>query len=206
MREIHTPLDDDTIQNLKEGEMILLSGAVYTARDAAHKKLAALIDGGLPLPFSFEGQAVFYAGPCPAPPGKVIGSVGPTTGGRMDAYSPLLIEHGLKVMIGKGARNDEVKRAIKQFKGVYLTAIGGAAALTARCVRDVQLIAFEELGTEAIRLLTVDKLPLYVAIDSNTAVIGNRGTGFTHPNIVKSNWQPGSESTFIMPSNVWAVN
>jgi len=166
MREIRTPLDDNTILSLRKGEMIFLSGNVYTARDAAHKILAALIKEGLPPPFPFEGQAVFYAGPCPAPPGKVIGSVGPTTSGRMDAYSPLLIEHGLKVMIGKGDRNEAVKRAVKRFRGLYLTAIGGAAALTAQCVKDARTIAFEELGTEAVRLLTMEKLPLYVAIDA----------------------------------------
>ena len=166
MREIRTPMDDSVIQGLNAGEMVLLSGDVYTARDAAHGKLAALINKGLPLPFPLEGQAVFYAGPCPAPPGKIIGSVGPTTSGRMDAYSPLLIEHGLKVMIGKGDRGDEVKRAVKRYKGVYLTAVGGAAALTARCVKAVRLIAFEELGTEAVRLLTLEKLPLYVSIDA----------------------------------------
>ena len=165
-REIWTPFSDDVIQSLNEGEMILLSGVVYTARDAAHKKMVELINKGRTLPFSFEGQAVFYAGPCPAPPGKVIGSVGPTTSGRMDAYSPLLIEYGLRVMIGKGERNEAVKQAVKRYKGLYLTAIGGAAALTARCVKDVQMIAFEELGTEAIRLLTIEKLPLFVAIDS----------------------------------------
>jgi len=168
MKEIATPLDDDVIQGLRAGEMILLSGNIYTARDAAHQKLVSLIRKGLPLPFPFEGQAVFYAGPCPAPPGKVIGSVGPTTSGRMDAYSPLLMEYGLKVMIGKGERNEEVRRAIKRHRGVYLTAVGGVAALTARCVKGARPIAFEELGTEAVRLLTVEKLPLYVAIDANT--------------------------------------
>ena len=164
--EIYTPLDDEVIGSLKAGQFIHLSGPLYTARDAAHKKLVTLIEEGRPLPFPFEGQAVFYAGPCPAPPGKVIGSVGPTTGGRMDAYSPVLMAHGLKVMIGKGERSDAVIQAIKRFKGLYLTAIGGAAALTARCVKEARVIAFKELGTEAVRLLTVEKLPLYVAIDS----------------------------------------
>jgi fumarate hydratase subunit beta len=162
-----TPLNDETILSLRAGRMVYLSGPVYTARDAAHKKLVELINAGLPSPFPFEGQAVFYAGPCPAPPGKIIGSVGPTTSSRMDAYSPLLIEHGLKIMIGKGERGEAVQQAVARFKGVYLTAVGGAAALTARCVKEARLIAFEELGAEAVRMLTVEKLPLYVAIDAN---------------------------------------
>jgi fumarate hydratase subunit beta len=125
-----------------------------------------MIERGEEMPFDFAGQAIYYAGPCPAKPGKPIGSVGPTTGGRMDAYSPTLIEQGLKVMIGKGSRSNEVIEAIKEHTGVYFAAIGGAAALMARCVESAEVIAFDELGTEAIRKLQVNELPVIVVIDS----------------------------------------
>ena len=148
------------------GDMVYLTGKIYTARDAAHKKLAELIEAGQKLPFDFNGQAVFYAGPAPAKPGRPIGSVGPTTAGRMDLYSPLLISKGLKVMIGKGLRSKEVTDAIMKYRGVYFAATGGIAALMAKCVKSVRTIAFDELGTEAIRELLVEKLPLVVAIDS----------------------------------------
>lgn len=118
------------------------------------------------MPFDFEGQVVYYAGPCPAKPGQPIGSVGPTTGGRMDAYSPTLIKEGLRVMIGKGSRSEEVINALKQYTGVYFAAIGGAAALMAKAVKEAEVIAFPELGTEAIRKLRVEELPVIVAIDS----------------------------------------
>ena len=160
------PFTDEKIKSLKAGEMVYISGTVYTGRDAAHKRLCELIDRGEKMPFDFEGQAIYYAGPCPAKPGKPIGSVGPTTGGRMDAYSPTLIEHGLKVMIGKGSRSEEVVDAIKNHTGVYLAAIGGAAALMARCVESAEVIAFDDLGTEAIRKLQVNQLPVIVVIDS----------------------------------------
>jgi len=166
MKEINTPITDEMINSLNMGDMIYLSGTIYTARDAAHKKLAELIESGGKLPFDFDGQVVFYAGPAPAKPGRPIGSVGPTTAGRMDLYSPLLISQGLKVMIGKGLRSQEVTGAITKYQGVYFAAIGGVAALMAKCVKSSKLIAFEELGTEAIRELEVEKLPLVVAIDS----------------------------------------
>ena len=163
---IEAPFTDKKIKSLKAGEMVYISGTVYTGRDAAHKRLCEMIERGEEMPFDFEGQAIYYAGPCPAKPGKPIGSVGPTTGGRMDAYSPTLIEQGLKVMIGKGSRSDEVINAIKKHTGVYLAAIGGAAALMARCVESAEVIAFEDLGTEAIRKLYVKELPAIVVIDS----------------------------------------
>ena len=124
-----------------------------------------MLDAGEPMPFDFEGQAVYYAGPCPAKPGQPIGSVGPTTGGRMDAYSPRLIQQGLRVMIGKGSRSEEVIDALKEYTGVYFAAIGGAAALMAKAVKEAEVIAFDELGTEAIRRLRVEELPVIVAID-----------------------------------------
>jgi len=166
MREICTPITDETIHSLSMGDMVYLSGKIYTARDAAHKKLSALIESGQALPFDFNGQAVFYVGPAPARPGKPIGSVGPTTAGRMDLYAPLLISSGLKVMIGKGLRTKEVTDAIVKHGGIYFAATGGVAALMAKCVKSARLIAFEELGTEAVRELVVEKLPLVVAIDS----------------------------------------
>ena len=145
--------------------MVYISGTIYTARDAAHKRLCEMLDAGEPMPFDFEGQAVYYAGPCPAKLGQPIGSVGPTTGGRMDAYSPRLIQQGLRVMIGKGSRSEEVIDALKEHTGVYFAAIGGAAALMAKAVKEAEVIAFDELGTEAIRRLRVEELPVIVAID-----------------------------------------
>lgn len=145
--------------------MVFISGTIYTARDAAHKRLCEMLTAGEPMPFDFKGQVVYYAGPCPAKPGQPIGSVGPTTGGRMDAYSPTLIKEGLRVMIGKGSRSEEVIDALKKHTGVYFAAIGGAAALMAKAVKEAEVIAFPELGTEAIRKLRVEELPVIVAID-----------------------------------------
>lgn len=162
---IKAPFTDELIKTLKAGEMVYISGKIYTARDAAHKRLCEMIAERKTMPFDFAGQGVYYAGPCPAKPGKPIGSVGPTTGGRMDAYSPLLIEKGLKVMVGKGSRSQDVINALTKYTGVYFAAIGGAAALMARCVKSAEVIAFEELGPEAIRLLEVEELPVIVAID-----------------------------------------
>ena len=162
---LQAPFSNETIRSLKAGDMVYISGTVYTARDAAHKRLCEMLERGEPMSFDFAGQAVYYAGPAPAKPGKPIGSVGPTTGGRMDAYSPTLIAEGLKVMIGKGTRSAEVIEAMKKHIGVYFVAIGGAAALMAKCVESAEVIAFEELGTEAIRKLQVKELPVVVAID-----------------------------------------
>lgn len=162
---ITTPIYDETIRSLKAGDMVFISGIIYTARDAAHKQLVEMIERGEPMPFDFNGQAVYYAGPAPAKPGKPIGSVGPTTGGRMDAYSPTLISKGLKVMIGKGSRNQSVIDAMKEHTGIYFAAIGGAAALMAKCVVSAEVIAFDDLGTEAIRKLEVKDLPVVVAVD-----------------------------------------
>jgi len=165
MNELTPPINDETIRALSMGDMVYLSGKIYTARDAAHRKLAELIEAGEKLPFEFDGQVVFYAGPAPARPPRPIGSVGPTTAGRMDLYSPLLISKGLKIMIGKGLRGREVTDAIVKYHGLYFAATGGIAALMARCVKSAKIIAFEELGTEAIRELVVEKLPVVVAID-----------------------------------------
>ena len=150
-RIISAPFTDETIRSLHAGDMVYISGTIYTARDAAHKRLCEMLDAGEPMPFDFEGQAVYY--------------VGPTTGGRMDAYSPRLIQQGLRVMIGKGSRSEEVIDALKEHTGVYFAAIGGAAALMAKAVKEAEVIAFDELGTEAIRRLRVEELPVIVAID-----------------------------------------
>lgn len=174
---LHPPFTDETIRSLKAGDMAYISGTIYTARDAAHKRLFDMLEKGEEMPFDFNGQAVYYAGPCPAKPGRAIGSVGPTTAGRMDAYSPRLIEEGLKVMIGKGLRSAEVVDALKKHTGVFFAAIGGAAALMARCVDSAEVIAFDDLGTEAIRKLHVTELPVIVAVDceGNNAYETGRG-------------------------------
>lgn len=161
---LKTPLTDEVIKTLKLRELVYITGELYTARDAAHRRLIEMIERNEPMPFHFEGQIVFYAGPCPNRPNHVIGSIGPTTSGRMDAYSPTLISRGLKAMIGKGSRNNQVRDAIISAGGVYFTAIGGAAALMSKCVKDVRLIAFDDLGTEAIRKLYVEMFPVIVSI------------------------------------------
>ena len=165
-KKLTTPLSQAELDALRVGEMVLISGHIYTARDAAHKRLAEMLEEGEEAPFDLDCQIVYYAGPCPAKPGEVIGSVGPTTSGRMDKYSPMLMKKGLKLMIGKGERSLEVKKAIKETKGVYFVAIGGAAAYMARCVKAVEMVAFADLGPEAIRRLTVEDFPAIVAIDT----------------------------------------
>ncbi len=164
--EITTPLSNEAIGSLNAGDSVFITGTIYTARDAAHKRLVEMIERGEKPPFDFAGQIVYYAGPSPAKPGAVVGSIGPTTSGRMDAYSPFLIERGLRAMIGKGLRDEGVKRAIVTHGGVYFAAIGGAAALIAKSVKKVEVVAFEDLGTEAIRRLEVENFPAIVAIDA----------------------------------------
>lgn len=163
--KVTTPFTDEVIKNLKIGDSVLITGVVYTARDAAHKRLVEMLGRGEPMPFDFVGQAVYYAGPSPTRPGAAVGSIGPTTSGRMDAYAPLLMEHGLKVMIGKGLRDDGVRRAIIKHCGLYLAAIGGAAALISRSVKSARTIAFDDLGPEAITRLEVVDFPAVVAMD-----------------------------------------
>lgn len=171
IREINTPLNDETIKTLKRGEMIYITGYIYTLRDAGHKKLVEMIENGENMPFEFEGNIMYYAGPCPTKPNQVIGSIGPTTSIRMDKYSPRLIEEGLRFMIGKGYRGSEVNKKIGTENGIYFVAIGGAAAKMSKCVKSLEIIAFEELGTEALRKLYVEKLPVVVATDSDGATI-----------------------------------
>lgn len=160
------PLSDGQVRSLKAGDEVRISGVVYTARDAAHKRLCQLLDAGQPLPVDFKGQIVFFVGPSPAPPGRPIGSAGPTTSGRMDAYSPRLIrEAGLKGMIGKGERSPEVVEAMKDGPCVYFATTGGAGALLAKCVVLSEIVCYPDLGAEAIRRLEVRDFPAIVAID-----------------------------------------
>lgn len=162
---ITTPLTEEKIKNLKSGDYIYISGTIYTARDAAHKRLYEAMEQGKSLPISLENNIIYYLGPSPARPGSVIGSAGPTTSSRMDKYTPAMLEAGLKGMIGKGKRSPEVIRAIKENGGVYMAAIGGAGALLSKCIKEAEVIAYEDLGTEAIRKLTVEDLPVVVVID-----------------------------------------
>ena len=163
---ITTPLTDETIAELRVGDAVLINGSIYTARDAAHKRLVDMLAAGEEMPFDFAGQIVYYAGPTPPRPGAVVGSIGPTTSGRMDAYSLTLMERGLKVMMGKGVRRDPIKQAIVSMNGLFLATVGGAAALISRCVKASELVAFPDLGTEAICRLTVVDFPAIVAVDT----------------------------------------
>ena len=165
-RSIHTPLTPETARTLKSGDSVLLSGVIYTARDAAHKRLCELLDRGEPLPLELRDAVIYFVGPTPAKPGQVLGSAGPTTSYRMDAYSPALIAQGLTGMIGKGKRGPEVVAAMKEHGAVYFGAIGGAGALLSSCVKEARVIAYEDLGAEAIRRLVVEDLPVTVIIDS----------------------------------------
>lgn len=165
MTSLVTPLTDDAICLLHAGDSVLLSGVVYTARDAAHARLVELLKQGKPLPIDLTGQVIYYVGPTPAKPGDVIGSAGPTTSGRMDSFAPLLLEAGLKGMIGKGQRNETVRDAIVEHKAVYFAATGGAAALLAKRIVSCEVVAYEDLGCEAIHRLEVKDLPLIVIND-----------------------------------------
>ena len=160
-----TPLTGQDVSRLKAGDRVLLNGVVYTGRDAAHKRIVEAMQAGNEPPFPLEGAAIFYVGPSPAPPGRVIGAAGPTTSYRMDAYAPYLIARGLKAMIGKGKRGEDVKQALARHQAVYLAAIGGAGALMARCITEAQVIAFPDLGPEAVRRLVVRDMPLFVVND-----------------------------------------
>ncbi|MBN1050683.1 MULTISPECIES: Fe-S-containing hydro-lyase [unclassified Clostridium] len=164
--KLHTPLTSEKILKLKAGDTVLLSGIIYSARDAAHKRLIELLDKDEKLPLSIDNEIIYYVGPSPAKPGSVIGSAGPTTSYRMDSYTPRLLDLGLKGMIGKGARNEEVIKSIRKNKAIYFGAIGGAAALIAKSIVKSEIIAYEDLGAEAIRKMEVKDMPLVVIIDS----------------------------------------
>ena len=165
VKKVTLPLTDETLKHLKAEDNILLAGVMYVGRDAAHKRLVEALDQEKPLPFDIKGQTIYFMGPSPAKPGRPIGSAGPTTSGRMDAYSPRLIAEGLKGMIGKGMRSQAVKDAMKKYKAVYLAAIGGAGALIAKSIKKSEVIAYEELGAEAIRRLEVEDFLVTVVND-----------------------------------------
>jgi len=164
--DLKTPLENATIEKLKAGDKVRISGVLYTARDAAHKRLIEMVEAGNNLPFDVKGQLLYYVGPTPAKPGQVIGSAGPTTSYRMDTYAPTLIKMGLKGTIGKGSRSKEVIEAMKKYKAVYFAAVGGAAALIAKTIKKVEIIAFDDLGTEAIRKMEVENFPAIVVNDT----------------------------------------
>ncbi len=164
--DLQTPLTVDALTSLNVGDKVLISGRVYTARDAAHKRLVDLVQQGKSLPFPIEGAIIYFVGPAPAPPSKPIGSAGPTTSYRMDSFSPTLIKAGLKGMIGKGPRGQAVIDAMVTHKAVYFAAIGGAAVIMAQAVKSAKIIAYEDLGAEAIRELEVENLPAFVANDT----------------------------------------
>ena len=165
IKDIAPPLTDADVESLQAGDRVRITGVIYTARDAAHGRLYPLMEAGQPLPFDVRGQIVYYTGPSPARPGDVVGSIGPTTGSRMDKYTPKLLELGLKGTMGKGHRGEAVKRALAQYKGVYFGAIGGAGAVLSRFVTKVEIVAYEDLGTEAIRRIAVERFPAIVVND-----------------------------------------
>jgi fumarate hydratase subunit beta len=162
---IRSPLDEGTIEKLKAGDQVFITGVIYTARDAAHKRMVEALDRGEKLPFDITNQTIYYMSPTPAKPGQVIGSAGPTTSGRMDSYAVCLMAAGLKGMVGKGNRSQEVKDAMKKYKAVYFAAIGGAGALISKSIKKAEVIAYEDLGAEAIRRLEVHNFPATVIND-----------------------------------------
>jgi fumarate hydratase subunit beta len=162
---VNLPLTEEKVRQLRAGDTVYLTGTVYTSRDAGHKRMVELLERGEKLPFDPRNATIYYVGPSPARPGQIIGSAGPTTSGRMDAYAPVLLAVGARGMIGKGKRSPEVVEAMKKHGGVYFGAIGGAGALLARCIKKSELIAWEDLQSEALRRLWVEKMPLVVVID-----------------------------------------
>lgn len=166
MKIIHPPIGVEDARSLRAGEEIKIEGTIYAARDAAHKRMVESLGQGDPLPFNPEGQIIYYVGPCPAPPGRIIGAAGPTTSGRMDAYAPDLIARGLRAMIGKGERSRDVIEAMQRYGAVYLATIGGAGAYLAKCIVKVETVAYPELGPEALLKMEVRDFPCLVAIDA----------------------------------------
>ncbi len=164
--ELKTPLKDEDILKLHAGDVVLLSGIIYTARDAAHKRLVELIKKGEKLPIPLEGSVIYYVGPAPAKPGYPIGPAGPTTSYRMDPFAPILHQYGVKATIGKGDRSEELRESLKKYRAVYFAATGGAAALIAKSIKSAKIVAYEDLGAEAIRELVVENLPVIVAYDA----------------------------------------
>jgi fumarate hydratase subunit beta len=171
IKKLQPPLTDSVVRALKAGDEVLITGVIYTARDMAHKRLCEAIDAGRKLPLQLAGAVIYFVGPTPARPGRIIGSAGPTTSSRMDAFSPKLLAGGLKAMIGKGYRSDEVRDALKKYGAVHLSAIGGAGALLSKHIISAEVIAYEDLGTEAVRKLQVVDFPAVVAYDSYGSTI-----------------------------------
>ncbi len=167
VKKITAPMTDEAVRRLKIGDKVGISGVIYSARDAAHKRLVELIEKGEDLPFDLEGSVIYFVGPAPAKPGHAVGSAGPTTSYRMDPYSPALIARGLKGMIGKGGRSEEVKRAMVEHGAVYFAAVGGAGALISKSIKKAEIIAYPELGAEAVRRMEVEDFPAIVAIDAH---------------------------------------
>jgi len=165
IKKLQPPLTETDVRSLKAGDQVSLTGVIYTARDIAHKRLCESIDAGEKLPFELEGAIIYFCGPTPARPGKVIGAAGPTTSSRMDAFSPKLIANGLRAIIGKGYRGDEVREALKKYGAVHLSTIGGAGALLSKHIVSTEVIAYEDLGAEAVRKLKVADFPAVVAYD-----------------------------------------
>ena len=163
---INAPIDNEIVNSLKAGDCVYITGTIYTARDAAHKRMYEAIKNGENIPFELKNNIIYYLGPSPAREGQVIGSAGPTTSSRMDKYTPLLLEHGLKGMLGKGKRSDNVIESMHKNNAVYFAAIGGAGALLSKCIKKAEVIAYDDLGTEAIRKLEVENLPAIVVIDN----------------------------------------
>jgi len=174
---IHTPLDEGVLERLKAGDRVRINGVIYTGRDAAHKRLVEGINRGEAPPFDITGQIIYYVGPTPPKPGMAIGSAGPTTSSRMDPYTPVLIQKGLKGMIGKGSRGDAVIAAMKQYKAVYFVATGGAGALLSRHIKRAAVVAYEDLGPEAVRELKVEDFPVIVANDVHGRDLFREGKG-----------------------------
>ena len=164
-KKVVLPLTEDTVTDLRAGDNVLLTGVLYVARDAAHKRMLAALDKGKPLPFDIRGQTIYYTGPAPAKPGQIIGSAGPTTSGRMDSYTPRLLAEGLKGTIGKGMRSQAVKDAMKKHRAIYLATIGGIGAVLAKSIKKSEVIAYDDLGTEAVRRLEVENFPAIVIND-----------------------------------------
>lgn len=175
VKKLVSPLSEADVRSLRAGDQILVGGTIYTARDMAHKRLCLSLEAGEEPCFELEGAIIYFLGPSPARPGQVIGAAGPTTSSRMDAFSPKLIAGGLRAMIGKGYRGDEVRDALKKYGAVHLTATGGAGALLSKCIKSAEVIAYEDLGTEAVRKLEVVDFPVIVAYDTaGNSVYGNR--------------------------------
>ena len=170
-RYINAPIDNEIVNSLKAGDCVYITGTIYTARDAAHKRMYEAIKNGENIPFELKNNIIYYLGPSPAREGQVIGSAGPTTSSRMDKYTPLLLEHGLKGMIGKGKRSDNVIESMHKNNAVYFAAIGGAGALLSKCIKKAEVIAYDDLGTEAIRKLEVENLPAIVILDNKKNIM-----------------------------------